>query len=84
MERFLIACDARRDVDGRGNGIFDIRQKLLLGVEPSPGLENVRARLGLRPGMAQTYVRPYAVVEALHARFSEAVRVAEDEGRPGS
>ena len=56
---------------------------MLLSVEHLPGLENVRARLGLRPQDGPN-IRPYVVVEALHARLSETVRVVEDEGHPGS
>ena len=66
-----------------GNGVFDVGQELLLSIEPSPGLEHVRACLGLRPQDGPN-IRLYAVVAALHARFSEAVRVVEDESHPGS
>ena len=41
LERLLIASDAAGDVDGRGDGVFDIGQELLLSVEPRPGFENI-------------------------------------------
>ena len=48
LERFLITRYAHWDIDWRSNCIFDVGQELLLSVEPRPGLENVRACLGLR------------------------------------
>ena len=54
---FLVAGEAIWDVNRRGNRVFDISQKLFLGVKSRPGLENIRPRLGLRSQDAQTYVR---------------------------
>ena len=71
LELLLISSDAAGDVDREGDGVFDIRHKLLLSVEPRPGLENVRARLGLR-SQDCPHIRPYTVVEALHTRLREA------------
>ena len=45
---FLIERDATGDVSGQGNCVFDICQKLFLGIKSRPGLENVGPRLGLR------------------------------------
>ena len=72
-----------RDVDGRDDGVFFIRHKLLLSVEPRPGLENVRALLGLH-SQDCPHIRPYTVVEALHTRLREAIGFVENECCPGS
>ena len=71
LERLLISSDAVGDVDGRGDGVFDVGQELLLSVEPRPGLENVRARLGFR-SQDSPNIRPYTVIEALHTCLREA------------
>ena len=41
LQRLLIASDATGDVDGRGDGVFDIRHKLLLSAKSHPRFNNV-------------------------------------------
>ena len=83
LQCFLIASDATGDVNGRGNRVFDISQKMFLRVKSRPGLKNIRLRLGLR---SQDSPRICAdrVIETLNTRLREALRFVKNKRRPGS
>ena len=74
LERFLITRYARWDVDGRGDGVFDVGKELLLRVEPCPGMfERVWA---CAPRIAHTYVR----IESLRRSTPTCVKPSEVSG----
>ena len=73
LQCFLIARDATGGVNGRGNRVFDICQKLFLGIKSRPGLENVRPRLGLR-SQDSSNICADRVIKTLHTRLREALR----------
>ena len=57
LQCFLIARNATGDVNRRGNRVFDICQKLFLGVKSCPGLQNFDRIWACAPRTAQTYVQ---------------------------
>ena len=60
LQCFLIARDVTGDVNGRGNCVncvFDISQKLFLGVNPVPVLRIYDRVWACAPRIAQTYMR---------------------------
>ena len=56
LQCFLIAGDATGEVNGRGNRVFDISQKLFLGVKCRPILRIFDHVWACAPRIAQTYV----------------------------
>ena len=72
LQCFLIAKHATGDVNGRGNRVFDICQKLFLGVKSRPSLENIRPRLGLR-SQDSPNICADRVIKMLHTRLREAL-----------
>ena len=69
---FLVAGDATGDVNRRGNRIFDISQKLFLGIKSCSGLENIRSCLGLR-SQDSLNICADRVIKTLHTRLCEAL-----------
>ena len=83
LQCFLIARDTTGYVNGRGNRVFDICQKLFLGVKTRPGLENIRPRLGLRSKDSPN-IRADRVIKTLRTHLREALQFVTNERRPGS
>ena len=82
LQWFLIVRDATGDVNGRGNCVFDISQKLFLGVKSRPSFENIRPRLGLR-SQDSPNICADRVIQTLHIRLREALRFVKNKRRPG-
>ena len=83
LQCFLIPRDATGDVNGRGNRVFDICQKLFLSVKSRPGFENIRPRLGLRP-IDCPNICADRVIKTLHTPLCKALRFVKNKRRPGS
>ena len=83
LQCFPIARDATGNFNGRGNRVFDICQKLFLGVKSRPDLENIRLRLGLC-SQDNPNICADRVIKTIHTRLREALRFVKNKRRPGS